>query len=278
MKIKYLGTAAAEGVPGIFCDCENCRKSMKLGGKNIRTRSQAIIDDTLLIDFPADTYMHFLKYNLPLTKIKSCIITHSHMDHLYPVEIEMRINGFAHVESGEALTFYSWESGYNMLQEVVEKYNISENDIKLVKITPFKAFEADGYTIIPIKASHDDKSSPVVYSIEKNGKSIFYGNDTSEFCEESVECLKNIKKPFDAVSLDCTQANDPEVPYVGHMNLKKCAAMREDFIKWGIADKNTKFILNHFSHNGSDVVYDDFVKIAAEYDFITSYDGMELEF
>ena len=55
MRIKYLGTAAAEGVPGIFCDCENCKRARKLGGKNIRTRSQAILDDTLLIDFPADT-------------------------------------------------------------------------------------------------------------------------------------------------------------------------------------------------------------------------------
>lgn len=106
MKIKYLGTAAAEGVPGLFCECEICKKSRELGGRNIRTRSQAIIDDRLLIDFPADTYMHFLKYNLPMAKIKSCIITHSHTDHLYPVEIEVRRNGFAHINNGEPLTLY----------------------------------------------------------------------------------------------------------------------------------------------------------------------------
>ncbi len=64
MKIRYLGTAAAEGIPAIFCDCEVCRKSRELGGRNFRTRSQAIIDDTLLIDFPSDTYAHFLNYNL----------------------------------------------------------------------------------------------------------------------------------------------------------------------------------------------------------------------
>ena len=70
MKIQYLGTAAAEGIPAIFCECENCRKSRMAGGRNIRTRSQALIDDRLLIDFPADTYMHFLQYNVPLAKIK----------------------------------------------------------------------------------------------------------------------------------------------------------------------------------------------------------------
>ena len=93
-----------------------------------------------------------------------------------------------------------------------------------------------------------------------------------------MECLRKVQKPFDVISLDCTQANDPIVPYVGHLNLNKCIVLRDEFIKDGIADENTKFVLNHFSHNGSDVVYDDFVKIAGEKGFITSYDGMILEF
>ncbi len=38
------------------------------------------------------------------------------------------------------------------------------------------------------------------------------------------------------------------------------------------------FILNHFSHNAKDVVYDDFVKIAEREGFLVSYDGMEYEF
>ena len=278
MKIQYLGTAAAEGVPGIFCDCENCKRSKELGGKNIRTRSQAIIDDRLLIDFPADTYMHYLKWNIPLDKIKTCIITHSHMDHLYPVEIEMRITGYAHISSGEPITFYSAESGYEMLKSVIEKYNISEKDVKIKLVKPFEPFEAEGYRITPVKATHDEKSTPVIYAIEKSGKSILYANDTSELCDESMRCLKNFDKPFDVISLDCTEANHPIVPYVGHLNLNKCAAVRDEFISDGIADDKTVFVLNHFSHNSKDVVYDDFVKIAAGKGFITSYDGMTLEF
>ena len=278
MKIQYLGTAAAEGVPGIFCDCENCKRSKELGGKNIRTRSQAIIDDRLLIDFPADTYMNYLKWNIPLDKIRTCIITHSHMDHLYPVEIEMRITGYAHISSGEPITFYSAESGYEMLKSVIEKYNISEKDVKIKLVKPFEPFEAEGYRITPVKATHDEKSTPVIYAIEKSGKSLLYANDTSELCDESMRCLKNFDKPFDVISLDCTEANHPTVPYVGHLNLNKCESVREEFKKDGIADEKTLFVLNHFSHNGKDVVYDDFVKIAAGKGFITSYDGMTLEF
>ena len=86
MKFRYLGTAAAEGWPALFCDCEACRKAAALGGKNIRTRSQALVDDKILIDFPADTLWHTLTYHLPLFSIHTCLITHSHSDHLYPAD------------------------------------------------------------------------------------------------------------------------------------------------------------------------------------------------
>ena len=33
MKIHYLGTAAAEGWPALFCDCENCRRARIEKGK-----------------------------------------------------------------------------------------------------------------------------------------------------------------------------------------------------------------------------------------------------
>ena len=50
MKLTYLGTAAAEGWPAAFCNCDGCRAARRLGGRNIRTRSQALVDDALLLD------------------------------------------------------------------------------------------------------------------------------------------------------------------------------------------------------------------------------------
>ena len=120
MKLKYLGTAAAEGVPALFCDCEVCQKSMKLGGKNIRTRSQAIIDNTLLIDFPPDTYWHFIQNNLPMDKIEHCIVTHSHQDHLYELDIFMRKKGFANFkEPHPPLNFYTGKDGFKKISKVI---------------------------------------------------------------------------------------------------------------------------------------------------------------
>lgn len=214
MKIQFLGTAAAEGVPAIFCDCENCQRSRERGGRNIRTRSQALIDDKILIDFPADTYMHFLKHQVPLSKIKTCIVTHSHSDHLYPAEIEMRKEGFAHVASEEPLTFYVGESGYQMLTEVIRHADISDQDVKVVMIEPFVPFEAEGYRITPLRASHAEETSPVVFVVEKGGKKLLYCHDTGNLCKESIAALRAVtkEKPLQLVSLDCTEANNAVVP------------------------------------------------------------------
>ena len=51
MKLKYYGTAAAEGIPGLFCNCRVCQNALKKRGKEIKTRSQALLDGKILIDF-----------------------------------------------------------------------------------------------------------------------------------------------------------------------------------------------------------------------------------
>ena len=83
MKYTFYGTAAAEGIPAIFCECEACNRARKLGGKNIMTRSQSVIDGVLGIDFSADSYLHVINYGMPERDISSYLITHNHMDHFY---------------------------------------------------------------------------------------------------------------------------------------------------------------------------------------------------
>ena len=95
MKITYLGTGAAEGIPAMFCTCELCTKARHDKNKEIRTRSQCVINDDLLIDFPADTYYHFLLNDINMSKIKYIVITHSHQDHFYPEDIALNSPSFS---------------------------------------------------------------------------------------------------------------------------------------------------------------------------------------
>ena len=70
MKVQYLGTAAAEGWPGMFCHCKNCEEARRRGGRDIRTRCQTLIDDVLFLDFPPDTYYHALQFGIDASAVK----------------------------------------------------------------------------------------------------------------------------------------------------------------------------------------------------------------
>ena len=97
MKIRFLGTAAAEGIPAMFCHCDNCERARKAGGRNIRTRFQTLIDGKLNIDFPADAYMHELAYGLNYADIRYYLFTHVHEDHYYPLDFNYIYHGLGHV-------------------------------------------------------------------------------------------------------------------------------------------------------------------------------------
>ena len=275
MKIKYLGTAAYEGIPAIFCDCAVCRKSRKAGGKNIRSRSQAIVDDKILIDFPADTFYHSVLHGIELSKVYTCIITHSHSDHLYTADFGARKKGFSHLETDKPLSFYGVGHTYDVIDNYMKTSNYPSETARVYEIKTFEPFVAEGYTIIPLAADHGSAKDLVIYIIGKNSKNILYAHDTGYFPDETWEYLEKSGVRFDFVSLDCTE------PMTGcrhnHMNLATCCEVKQRLLNCGCADKNTLFTVNHFSHNGK-VTYDELVPIAGKEGFIVSYDGMEKEF
>ena len=105
MKINYLGTGAAERIPGIFCNCKLCKYAREKKGREIRTQTQLIIDDVLLIDFPGDSYLHLLQYDLCFADFDSLLISHWHSDHFYGEDLAYRMSGYA-LDIPNRLTVY----------------------------------------------------------------------------------------------------------------------------------------------------------------------------
>ena len=269
MILVYLGTAACEGWPAMFCECDSCNKARVLGGRNIRTRSQAIIDDKILIDFPADTYSHVLYRGLNLAKTTDLLITHTHSDHYVPTELGNRRQHFAHFsEEKQNLTVH----GMIQVKEGLQKYlnNPEVFRIDFNEILPFKEYDVSGYKVIGLPADHDKASGCVIYSVSDGEKHILYANDTGYFPEETWTFMVQNNMVFDFVSLDCTSIT--QNVYNGHMGLNATYDVKKRMIEEGIANSNTRFCLNHFSHNGG-LVYDDLVKEVGN-DFMVSYDGL----
>ena len=275
MKLKYLGTAAAEGIPAVFCNCKVCRNALEVRGKEIKTRSQALLDDKILIDFPADTYMHILDYGLDLRNIYHCIITHSHFDHFYPNDFWCRSEGIAYDIKEDPLNVYVTEAGYEEAFRQLEG-NINNKRLKLHKIVPFESFDIEDYHITPLAANHDAKSNPVIYIIEHNGKTLLYANDTGIFPDSTWEYIEKFGKRFDLVSLDCTEMACKNCRN-GHLCLETDKEVYDRLTEIGVCDDNTIAYVNHFSHNGK-LSHKELVTEAEKYGFSATYDGLEVDF
>ncbi|MDL2232199.1 hypothetical protein LJC63_01285 [Ruminococcaceae bacterium OttesenSCG-928-L11] len=274
MDIHYLGTAAGECVPGMFCTCDTCQRSRELGGRNIRTRFQIAIDETLLLDFGPDTYFHVIHQGLPLWNITTCLITHNHTDHLRAEDFELRREKIAHGDL-KPLHVYATAPSARQISTVVDRFRLSEqNRVFLHDIKPFVSFESDGYRITPLKAAHNPESEPVFYQIEAENQRILLAHDTGWFPEETWEYLKNAGIPFDFVSLDCTGGINEEAGYK-HMAFVENIRMRDALYAHGLANTKTTFCLSHFSHNGR-AVYDDFAPLVQREGFVVAYDGLRI--
>ena len=280
MQLQYLGTAAAEGWPGIFCNCEQCETARILGRRNIRTRSQAVlyadavgigdVDDILLIDLPPDTYMHVIHHGLRLDWIGHMLVTHSHDDHFSPEELAYRCSIFANPQPGFTLNIYGNEKVKLRFDEAVAYLNQDEwpLGINFHIVENFIPFEAGAYTVTPLPALHDKSERCLIFMIEHEGKRILYGNDTGIFPDEVFKFIAD--KPFDLVSLDCTMGVKSEG--TNHMGLPDAVEVRRRMDSIKCVKPTTKFVLHHFSHNGGPY-HDAMVETAEPYNMECSYDG-----
>ena len=277
MKLTYYGTAAAEGVPALWCDCGTCTKAREKGGRNVRTRSQDLVDDKILIDLPADTSLHVLSYGLPLQTIDSCIITHAHSDHLYTTELYMRHEGFAHLKNGKPFKVYATSHVLSVIKnDLGDSLSTMENagEAELHEIKPFESFMIGDYRVTPLVADHNCPEA-VFYSIEKGNEAILYAHDTGIFPEESWKWLEDSGICYDIVSFDCTNVL-LEWDNRGHMGISGNEPVKNRLAAIGCINSDTKCVVNHFSHNGL-AGYDEFAPIAKEKGFEVSYDGMVVE-
>ncbi len=158
----------------------------------------------------------------------------------------------------------------------MDTQNLSDRELVLHEVRKFQPFPVGDYQVTALTATHGAHTDPVVYIIKQAGKAVFYVHDSSDFPQENWEYLEICQDTFDLVSLDCTEG-DRDISYPGHMNVKRCREMKARLVQMGLADSHTRFVLNHFSHNGYKVLYEELVEFVKPDGFEVAYDGMVIE-
>ena len=272
MKVHFYGTGSSEGFPSLFCECEACRQARITGGKNRRTRSSLLIDDCLMIDFSPDTFAHTIYGGLDLTKVEHLLLTHSHPDHLYSMDIANILPPMARVRQGRKLHVYGNRHVNQALQYTLRNCIHPENYISMKEIWAFHPLNLDGYEILPVRADHMPHEECLLYVICKSQKTLLIGFDTSIFPEDTWQALAPFS--FDCVILDCTSV-DQDAFFKGHMGFGENLKIKERMLNEGMAGENTRFIATHFAHSFSPL-HERLTALFQPHGFLPAYDGMEI--
>jgi phosphoribosyl 1,2-cyclic phosphate phosphodiesterase len=282
MRLTFLGTSAANAYPEAFCRCENCEQARALGGPSLRKRSAALIDDELLIDLGPDVMTASSLHGLPLTRVRYCLQTHAHADHLDPSHFLSRSPGYG-VVGAPRLHFYASRGTLQAAAESLARdcaplsfldAEMGEQlNVELHPVEALQSFAFGPYRVTAFPANHDPVVECLLYAVEAEGRSIFYGTDTATLDEAVWAGFHRAGLRFDVVVLDHTYG--PEEPGSDHLSARQvieyAARMREE----GLLAEGARVFGTHISHEGNPP-HPVLAAFAAEHGYEIAYDGLRV--
>ena len=288
MRLQLLGTAGGDfrRVDDLADDFGYLPRVRELGGRNLRRPAQAIIFPDILIDYHDGDQLE--KFGIAPESIHHLFLTHNHWDHFRPNRIlefaaalphQLQVYGDHGVI--EALKFadtYSLDRGTGRFIA-----RDSRTDIGYHKLDPQRTFAVGDATVTAVHANHNiDKSENMImdnlslnYVFEREGKTIFYGLDSSYPLPLTVDYLRRFR--IGVAVMDATFGRKPiDVVLSGHLNFDMLKETISEFRDAGIFHDKTTVVASHISLAFVEP-HDDLKDAVAEMGFTLGFDGMELE-
>ncbi len=271
MKLLLLGTAAAEGWPAPFCVCAACEEARRRGGANLRTRSNALLDDDLKIDFGPDTLMQLQRSGRHLAGVRTLLFTHQHSDHIVPTELAWASSPFTRTPAEEPIAVYGNSVVIEKLQKEfpdAAKHNLDLHELREGEEVTTPA----GDRVLPLAADH--VAGAFTLRITRGDKTLFYGHDSGLYPQSTLDALA-AGPQLDIVLMDCTHGGQLELNR-GHMSVSGVAQMAEELRRRGAITDSSRVVATHFSHNG-DLLHEDLVRAFLPHGIEVAFDGMVVE-
>lgn len=267
MHIKILGTAAAEGVPSLYCGCPTCTKARVLGGKESRSRSSAVFGGKHLIDLSPDIWYHTTILGLDTVGLENLFITHPHFDHFSYRELHWLVPGFSKCRP-RPLNIHGNKT---VIQRATEVLGTHQGTVAaLHELEPYKSVRVEDYTFTPVIALHMPDDLCFNYVVQSGGWTALYACDVGEYPEETWEFFTSVA--FDVVISECTAG--PLSGGKGHMGYEKVYAMKRRLEEIG-SFADGMYVVTHFSHNAG-VLHEEIEACVASQGIQVAYDGMEI--
>ena len=283
MIITFLGTSAANAYPEAFCRCKNCEQARMLGGKSIRKRSAALVNNDLLIDLGPDIMTASNIHSYSLSRVTYCLQTHAHADHLDTSHFLSRSPGYG-VVGAPCLHFYASPGTLRQAAHLLEgdcaPYGFLDQEIgeqlnlEVHPIDPLQSIEMGSYLVTAFSANHDPVVEPLLYAIQANGRTFFYGTDTATLPEETWQGFHKKKLHFDLVILDHTYG--PDETGSDHLSAHQFIEHVARFHEEGLLTPVARAFATHIAHQGNPA-HPQLSEYARQNDYEIAYDGLILQ-
>lgn len=288
MRILLLGTGG-----GDFHRLDNqadtfayLPRARRLGGRNLRRPAQAVVFPDTIIDFYDDRQLE--KSQITAESIKHLFITDAHWDHCRPLKIielaarlphELQVYGPRSVI--EAIRFadtYDLDRSNGRFVVRAGRANIGYHILE-----PEQTLAVGDTHVAAVHANHGiDKSDNMLmtleclnYVFERNGKTVFYGLDSSYPFPTTVDFLRRYH--LDIAVLDATFRQWPiDAIKSGHHNLPMLMETIQELREAGSIDEKTELLASHVAL-AEVKPHDDLVSDFAEKGITLAYDGMEID-
>lgn len=253
MKITFLGTGAAEGIPAINCQCDHCRRARVEGPPLARERSAILFElpgYNLLVDTPPDVRNMINRYNV--SRLEGILITHASYEHV-----------------GGIKEFEYWQERLDLLAEenlfkIVKREHWTQrlDDVMFhIPYYPGAALYFGEFSILPFAVR---RKLPIFgISLKEGDRRVVYTSDTPAYLTNYARCLMH--------QADVLIVNTPtfQPPKEDHITVVEAIALKEE-----VGAK--ELILTYINHRNKP--HDELEAYVQGFEGVrVAYDGMSIE-
>jgi len=268
VNIRLLGTGGADGVPGLYSDSRVSQYARKNGGRDIRSRSSALVDDCLKLDLGPDTWSQMARDGLDARDWTALLFTHSDADHFAPDELMYTLYPFNDFEFAGFVVY----ANLKICRRILEKF--PEWPVEMRTTKSFERFQHGGYEIFPVRAHHLTEEDAHNFVISDSQSTLLYGTDTGIWDDPTWEALQDIK--LDCLILECSEGF-ASTAYDGHLDANEFEMVLNRLRKQGTVSDQTKVWTTHHSQQG-EATYDELCRHFEPMGVNIGYDGVNIEF
>lgn len=265
MNIRLLGTGGADGIPSLYSNDRVSKNARLVKGKEIRTRSGALVDGRIKIDYPPDTFSQLIRDGLDARDWIALLFTHSHADHFAFAELQYGLIPFLDAELSD-FTIYGNESICHMIRSVYDAW-----PLEIIPTPSFETRTFAEYTLTPIQAYHMLEEDAQNLLLSDGQVNFLYATDTGYWQEPTWEYLQGVR--LDGLVIECTEGHKRS-EYFGHLDISACLEVVGRLRTMGTLKAGATIFTTHHAHTG-DVTHAELEDIFGPHGISPGYDGLE---